>query len=301
MRHFAPSVPVQQSVIAAYVACALIWGTTWYAIRVCIGEGGYGTFHALALRFGIAVVLLLPLVIRARPWPKGRQWIYLVIAGVLDAGAYMLVYLGEERVPGAVAAVLYGTQPLILAALLRATGMEAITRRHILGALVSLAGVAVLFLDRLDVSLQQAVGVGLVIGSVVVSTVYSMIMKRHAGGIHAVVSTTVFLGVTAIVLGVVALASGEQLPDPLPLEPTLALLYLAVIGSVVAFLAYFWLLNRTGLILTSTLVFVYPLVAIVTDALFEQTVSLTPRAYLGTAITLGGLALSLRRSIPAVR
>lgn len=74
-------------------------------------------------------------------------------------------------------------------------------------------------------------------------------------------------------------------------------MYLAVIGSVVAFLAYFWLLGRTGLVLTSTLVFAYPLVAIVTDALFERSVPLTPRAYLGAAITLGGLAVSLRRSV----
>lgn len=295
MRHCAAQVPANRSVVAAYIACALIWGTTWYAIRVCIGEGGYGTFHALALRFAIAVVLLVPLVIRAGPWPRGRQWLYLVVAGVLDAAAYILVYLGEERVPGAVAAVLYGTQPLILAALLRATGMEAITRRHVLGAVVSLAGVAVLFLDRLDVSMQQAVGVALVTGSVLVATLYSMVMKRHAGGVHAVVSTTVFLGVTAIILVVFALASDEQLPDPLPLEPTLALLYLAVIGTVVAFLAYFWLLKRTGLVVTSTLVFVFPLVAIVTDALFERTGPLTPRAYLGAAITLGGLAVSLRR------
>ncbi len=299
MRHCVPHVSLNRSVVAAYLVCALIWGTTWYAIRVCIGEGGYGTFHALALRFAIAVVILIPLVIRARPWPRGRQWTYLVIAGVLDAGGYILVYLGEERVPGAVAAVVFGTQPLILAVLLRATGMEPITRRHVLGALVSLTGVAVLFLDRLDVSLQQAVGVGMVVGSVIVSTVYSMLMKRHAGGIHGAVSTTVFLAVTALVLGVVALASGDQLPDPLPLEPTLALLYLAVIGSVVAFLAYFWLLGKTGLILTSTLVFVYPLVAILTDALFEREVPLTPRAYLGAAITLGGLAVSLRRSTSA--
>lgn len=292
---------VSRAVVAAYLACALIWGTTWYAIRVCIGDGGYGTFDALFLRFAIAVVILAPLVIRARPWPRGRQWIYLVIAGVLDAGAYVLVYLGEERVPGAVAAVLYGTQPLILAALLRTTGMEAITRRHILGAVVSLAGVAVLFLDRLDVSMQQAVGVALVIGSVVIATVYSMVMKRQAVGIHGVVSTTIFLAVTATVLGVIALGSGEQLPDPLPLEPTLALLYLAVIGSVIAFLSYFWLLGRTSLLVTSTLVFVYPLVAILTDALFEKNVPLSGRAYLGVAITLGGLAVSLRRSAPTGR
>lgn len=289
---------MSRAVVAAYLACALIWGTTWYAIRVCIGPGGYPTLAALALRFAIAIAILVPIAVRARPWPTGKAWGYLVLTGVLDAGGYMLVYFGEERVPGAVAAVLYGTQPLILAILLTATGMERITGRHVVGAVVSLVGVGVIFIDRLDVSTDQALGVGMVIASVIVSTIYSMIMKRHGKGVHGAVATTIFLGVTALVLGVVALAV-DGVPSvvwPPPVMPTLALLYLAVIGSVVAFLAYFWLLGKTTLLVTSTLVFVYPLVALATDALFEREVPLTARAYLGAAIVLGGLGVSLRRA-----
>jgi len=83
---------------------------------------------------------------------------------------------------------------------------------------------------------------------------------------------------------------------PPPVAPTLALLYLAIVGSVIAFLAYFWLLGKTTLLVTSTLVFVFPLVAIATDALFERDVPLTLRAYVGAAIVLGGLGVSLRRT-----
>lgn len=212
---------MSRAVAAAYLACALIWGTTWYAIRVCIGPGGFGTLDALALRFAIAVVILIPI---ARPWPRGAQWGWLVIAGVLDAGGYLLVYLGEERVPGAVAAVLFCTQPLILAGLLTITGMEKLMPRHVIGAVVSLGGVAVLFLERFDVSAHQAVGVGMVLLSVVVSTTYSMIMKRHTANVHAAVTTTVFLVVTAVVLGAVALihGGGPALEWPPPLLPTIA-------------------------------------------------------------------------------
>lgn len=282
-------------VVAAYVACALIWGTTWYAIRVCIGPDGYPTLAALALRFAIAAVILLPLSIRYRPWPTGRAWIYLVLAGVLDAAAYLLVYLGEERVSGGVAAVVYGTQPLILGIVLTVVKIETLTRRHLVGAVISIAGVAVLFLDRLDVSPEQAVGVLLVLGSVVLATTYSAIMKRHGSGVPAIVSTTVFITVTATVLGVVALVAREPMPWPPPTHATIALLYLAIIGSAIAFLVYFWLLERTGLVVTSTLVFVFPLVALTADALFEHAISLGARAYLGAAITLAGLAVSLRR------
>ncbi len=285
--------PVPRAVVAAYLACALIWGTTWYAIRVSIAA--YPTLAAVALRFAIAAVILLPIAARARPWPRGRAWGWLVLAGVFDAACYLLVYLGEERVPGAVAAVLYGTQPLILAVLLTAVRIERLTRRHLIGAVVSLAGVMVLFLDRLDISARQAAGVGLVVGSVAISTIYSMIMKQKAAGGNGLVSTTIFLAVTAVVLGAVALAGGAHVPWPPPVPPTLALLYLAVVGSVTVFLLYFWLLDRTSLQVTSTLVFTYPLVAIATDALFERELPLTARAYLGAAITLSGLGVSLRR------
>jgi len=284
---------VTPPVLAAYLACALIWGTTWYAIRVCIA--GYPTLASVALRFLIAALVLAPIAARLRPWPRGRTWGWLVLAGVLDASAYALVYLGEERVSGGVAAVLYGTQPLILALLLAVTRIDRITRRHLLGALVSLAGVALLFLDRLHVSASQGVGVAMVIGSVVVATLYSMIMKQHSGSVHRVVSTAIFLGVTGTVLGAIALAAGVPLPWPPPGGATAALLYLAIVGSVAAFLLYFYLLDKTSLLVTSTLVFVFPLVALVVDALFERALPLTPRAYVGAAITLGGLAVSLRR------
>lgn len=287
---------MSRPVALAYAACALIWGTTWYAIRICIRPGGYPTLDGLALRFVIASLVIVPLALRKRPWPRGRLWGYLVLAGMLDAGAYLLVYLGEERVSGGVAAVLYGTQPLILAILLAATRIEAITRRHVAGAVISIAGVAVLFLDRLDVSPRQAAGVAMVVGSVVVATSYSMIMKRYVKDVHGLVATATFLVVTGAVLSIVALCAGEPIPWPPPLVPSLAILYLAVIGSVVAFLAYFWLLGATTLMLTSTLVFVFPLVALVTDWLFEHDVALGARAYLGIAVTLGGLIVSLRRA-----
>ncbi len=260
---------------------------------MCIAPNAYPTCAAVALRFVIAFVVLLPIALRARPWPRGSAWLYLVLAGVLDAAAYTLVYLGEERVSGGLAAVVYGTQPLILALLLQVFRIERLSRRHVVGAVISLAGVGVLFLDRLDVSSEQALGIVLVIGSVLLATGYSMVMKRQTTG--GLVATTIFLGVTAAALGIVALIANEPMPWPPPVEPTLALLYLAVIGSVVAFLLYFWLLDQTNLIVTSTLVFVFPLVALLTDALFEHEIALGPRAYVGAGITLGGLAVTLLR------
>jgi drug/metabolite transporter (DMT)-like permease len=54
---------VSRAVPAAYLACALIWGATWFAIRVCIGPDAYPTLAAVALRFVIAFLILLPIAL----------------------------------------------------------------------------------------------------------------------------------------------------------------------------------------------------------------------------------------------
>src|SRR5262245_3788877 len=192
-----------------------------------MGAGGYPTVEAAALRFALATLLLLPFALRLRPRPAARaQWGWLTVAGVLDAVGYALVYLGEERVPGGLAAVLFATQPLIMALLLTATRIERIRPTDFVGALVSLAGVGVIFADRVDVSERQAIGVAMILGSVVASTIYAMILKRHGTGLHAVVSTTIFIGVTAICLWLaVFVTGGPHIPWPLPVAPTFALIY----------------------------------------------------------------------------
>ena len=281
--------------VLAYVACALIWGTTWYAIRVCIAPGGYPTFESLALRFGIATVVLLPFALRCRPWPvDARTWRWLMLAGVLDAAGYTMVYVGERQLSGGVAAVIYGTQPLVLAFLLVVTRHGKVSRNDLIGALIAISGVGVIFYDRMSVSWAQAIGMMLVFGSVIISTTYLMIMKRHAGATHAVAATTIFVGVTAIVLTCVVFVHGAHaLPSPLPLRPTVALIYLAIFGSVIAFAAYFWLLSHASLATSSTLVFVFPIVAVIIDAIWETRMRLAGPAYLGIAFTLAGLGVSL--------
>jgi drug/metabolite transporter (DMT)-like permease len=285
-------VPDKIKLALAYLLCALVWGTTWFAIRVNIGPAAYPTVTAVAARFVLASLLLLPLSLAQRGWPRGRTLLWVLLAGVLDAAGYLLVYLGEERVTGGVAAVLFGTQPLIFAALATATKTDRVVRTDLLGAVVSLGGVLLLFFDRLVVSTDQALGVLLVLAAVVVSTVYSMIMKRHAAAVPTLIATTIFLLATAVTLSIAAVIVGAAPPWPPPLKPTLALFYLAAFGSVAAFLCYFWMLRRISLLTTSTLVFVFPIVALVTDGLWEPGV-IGGRAYVAVGITLLGLAVSL--------
>jgi drug/metabolite transporter (DMT)-like permease len=280
-----------------YAGCALIWGTTWFAIRRCIGPGGYPTFAAAALRFAIASAVLGAIYAsgRGRPGPKGRRQLAIVAAcGVLCAVGYGLVYTAEESLSGGVAAVLYGTFPLCTALLATLGKVERVQRKAIAGSAVALVGIALVFADRFDVSHAQAVGVLLVLLSVFVSALYSTILKRVADDVNPVATTGVFLGTAAVVLGVFAAVFERQpVPWPPPAGPTVALLYLAVVGSVLVFAAYFYLMKRVSLMTVATLVLIEPIIALVVDAIGERDVVLGARAYGGILVTIVGVGVSV--------
>ncbi len=285
------------AVVLAYLVCALVWGTTWFAIRVCIGEGGYPTIAAAALRFTLAALILSLLIriVRASPGPVSlRQKVWLIVAGLLNGVGYALVYLGEESVPGAFAAILFGTLPLVTAFLAVITKTERVTIPQVLGSLISLLGIGIIFWDRLAVSMEQATGIGLLCGGVVVSAFYSLILKREGKGVHVLRSTIIFLSVTALLLWLVALAIGKTaLPWPPPRDPSLALLYLAIFGSVLTFGSYLYLLQHVSLMTTTTLVFIQPLIALTVDYLWESEANFSGQSYLGAGVTMSGVVLSL--------
>jgi drug/metabolite transporter (DMT)-like permease len=285
------------AVAICYVVCALVWSTTWFAIRVCIAEGGYPTFPAAALRFTIAALVLLVLLRfgLGRPGPRTRrQLTSLAVAGLFNALAYACVYRAEETLPGGLVAVLFGTFPLFTALAAALTSTERVRPIDVAAALVSLVGMGVLFWDRLSISMDQAGGIGFAIAAVAASVAYNLIFKREADAVNPLASTAVFLTVAALGLWAVALAEGlEPIPYPPPLMPTLALLYLAIFGSVVTFVCFFYMLKRVSLMTAATLVLIEPVIALIIDALWEDEVRLAGRSYLGAAIVMAGITVGI--------
>lgn len=278
----------------AYLVCALVWGTTWFAIRVNIAPGGYPPLLGAALRFTIAgAVLLAVLAIGwARPVPRGRRALaWLVLAGLGNAASYALIYTAETRIPGGLTAVLFGTSPLVMAVLATITRSERVSPASLGGAILALLGIAVVFWDRLAVSPAQAAAVAMVLGGVFLSASYTILLKRQAAGQHPLATTAVFLAVTSLPLWTLAMTLERRpAPWPPPFAPTAALLYLALIGSVLAFACYFYLVRRVRLMTVTTLVFVQPVIALAVDAVWEHGVALVPRTYAGAAITMVGVA-----------
>jgi len=280
----------------AYLGCALIWGTTWFAIRVCIARGGYPTLAGAAIRFFVAVAVLGVLAgfkVVGRGPAGWRPLGWVAVAGVLCGLAYALVYASETHITGGVAAVIFGTLPLVTALIVFVAGVERPRASFLAGSVLALAGVAILYGDRIHASSSQGVGVALVFASVWVSALYNLIIKQRATGTDPLATSLPFLAAAAVTLTVCALASERHLPPwPPPPQPTFALLYLAIFGSVVAFSLYFYLLRHMTLTAVSTLLFVEPVIALLIDALWEREIRLGTRAYAGAALTLAGVAIT---------
>ncbi len=285
------------AVVVCYVVCAIVWSTTWFAIRVCIADGGYPTLPAAAIRFTIAALVLGALVWLGfgRPRPRGRRQIaWLAAAGAFNGIAYSMVYRAEETLPGGVVAVVFGTYSLFTAIGAALTSTERVRAMDVAAATLSLLGMAVIFWDRLGVSSDQAIGVIFGLASVFASVVYNIIFKREAHDVNPLSSTAVLLGVSSLSLWLASAARGPiDLPWPPPAAPTLALFYLAILGSVVTFVCYFYMLKRVSLMTASTLVLIQPVLALLVDAMFEKEVRLVGRNYLGVALTFAGVALAL--------
>ncbi|MCU0684358.1 MAG: DMT family transporter [Polyangiaceae bacterium] len=192
-------------------------------------------------------------------------------------------------------------QPLLTAALAAATGTERAPRSAVIGSLASLGGVALIFYDRLEVSAQQATGVALMMAAVSCGTCMNVILKRKAGGLHPLAQNAWFLSIVGAAMTLLALAEGRPLPWPPPPGPTVALVYLALLGSVVAFAAYFYLLRHASLMTATTIMLVQPVIALLVDAVWEAQ-PISGLAYVGAAVTTSGVGVSLvlgRRALKA--
>jgi len=295
--------PGRGRLIAGFGVLTVIWGTTWAAIR--IGLEGVPPFTGVALRFTLAGTLLLAL---ARPLGvrlgRGRhERVLWVVNGLLSfCLSYAAVYWSEQYIPSGLAAVLFATYPLFVAALAHfLLPGERLAPVAAAGMFLGFAGVAVIFSDDLTLlggeTVRRAAIVMLV--SPVISAVASVVVKRWGGGVHPLSLAAVPMLIAGGVMGVVAFLVERHLSPVFDARSVGALLYLAILGSAVTFTIYYWLLARVKATQVALMSYFIPIVAVAVGALlFDE--PLRPRLLAGSALVLAGVVIvSRRRHAPA--
>ncbi len=281
-------------IVAAYVAMCLIWSSTWSIIKIGLQDAG--PFTSVAVRFVLAAsVLLLITAARKRRLPQTTAfWKLTVFIGLTHmALPYSLVYLGEQRISSTLAAILYAMLPVFVAISARVGLGDPLTVRKVVGIFVGMGGVVVIFTDSLRVAVDSAapIGVAMLLGSIIFTAVSSVVVKRYLVNYDPLDSLAGAFSVAAIAQVIVAaIVEGE---NPMGYSPVTwgTILYLGLVGSVLAFGLYFWVIKLIDVTLVAYQTFIIPVLAMGWGwLLLRETLSLYVLA--GGVLILLGIAIA---------
>lgn len=277
----------------------LVWGSTYLAIRVVVDTlppllsagvrfliAGAIAYGFLWLRHGRDHVRVSGAEVRASA----------IVGTLLLLGGNGLVSLAERDVPSGLAALIIGAVPLWVI-LLRAAFGERIGRGTLAAVVVGFAGVALLVLPGNQPAGASLAGVFLLVAAAASWASGSFLSGRLSMPPDVFVSTAVQMLAGGAVLSLAGMLTGEISGlDPSSFSATslLALGYLVVFGSLVAFTAYVWLLQNAPISKVATYAYVNPVVAIFLGwvLLSEQITSIM---LLGASVIIGSVAFTVGR------
>jgi drug/metabolite transporter (DMT)-like permease len=280
----------------AFAVLCLIWGSTWLAIKE--GYGGLGPFNVAALRFAIAGVLMLALVpVLGARLPRSRQeWMLsLFVGAVLFAMDYGLIYWGEQYLDSGLTAVVFAVMPIMTALIAHAyLPAERLTARKMGGAVVAVLGVATLFGASLRVDAARVWPMLAIVGAALGGSLGTVATKRHGKDLHPAALNAPAMLFGALLLALASLATGDGLALPTDATTWTAVLYLALAGSIVTFLIYFWLLKSWDSTTMSFISVFTPALALLLGFLVrgERPTALSG---VGAALILAGVWLATRK------
>jgi drug/metabolite transporter (DMT)-like permease len=286
--------PVTVGVLVALGTVYLVWGSTYLAIKYVV-EGGLPPLLAMGTRFLLAGLVLVVVILLVR----GRSAFsvtraQLVTAGVcglfLLVGGNGLVAVAEQDVDSGLAALLIAGTPLWVV-LLRAVLRDRPSAATVAGLLLGLIGVAVLLLP----GVRGGADIGPLLLVCLASFLWScgsVLATRRPMPADPFVTTVVEMAVGGTAMVLLGSAGGEwgrlRLAETEP-SSWIAFAYLVLVGSVVGYSAYVWLLARAPLSLATTYAYVNPAVAVALGALFLSE-PLTANVLIGGAVIIGAVA-----------
>jgi drug/metabolite transporter (DMT)-like permease len=243
-----------------------IWGSTWLFIK--LGLADLPPFTFAGIRFVIALAILCTIIrIRRIALPRARaDWILLAITGILSFGFnYGLVFWGEQYISSGLAALLQATTPAfgLVFAHFHLPG-ERLSWAKIGGVILGVCGVGVVFSNQLAVAGRQALAgcVALLLSSIVVA--YSnVLVKTYGNKLNPAILAAgqMFFGLL-LLLAVGMGLEGNPFRFHWTALAVIALLYLAIVGSVIAFLLYYWLILHMDVTKSMLIALVTPVVAV---------------------------------------
>jgi len=288
--------------LSLYAAAVLIWGSTWIGIKFQLGEVAPAV--SVAYRFALAALMLLA-------WCRWRRLrlrlslaAHLAIAtqGLLLFGLnYVLVYESERYLNSGLVAVIFSLIVFLNLIGMRVFFKTPIAPRVIVGAVAGVGGVVLLFwpeVARLRGGGEVWAGLGFALASVTVAAGGNLMAYRNKVlELPLPVTTGYGMAYGALLVAAYVLLTGTPWRMQWDFAYLGSLFYLALFGSVVAFLSYLTLIHRIGADRAGYVGVLVPLVALLISTLFES-YQWHAEAVLGVLLCLAGNVLVLWQASP---
>jgi len=233
----------------AIIAC-LLWSTAYAGIKIGLQ---YDTpFHFAGVRFIISGLMILPLTVRPSLFIRmiNRHWRVIAWVTFLQIVVnYSLFYQGLNLVPGALGAVVYGAQPLIIAIVAALMHKDdKLTRKKILTIVFGISGVILISVGRQAFKLGtglELLGIAMILVGNTATAVSNVVISLKSEDLNPFVlsSTSLFFG--GVILYLISIPAEHKIPGPPPTEYWVALLWLSFMAAS-AFSIWFKLLQRPG-------------------------------------------------------
>jgi drug/metabolite transporter (DMT)-like permease len=281
--------------LAAFVLVVLIGGSNAVAVRYSNQE--LPPFWGAGARFALAALAFWAIVfIRRIPVPTGRAFWGAAIYGMLGIGlGYAFIYWALLSLSASLTVVVLSLGPLLTFFFALAHRQERFHWRGMLGALISFAGIVIIVGDQIGSSIALAPVLGLLAGAAAIAESSVLYKSFPKGDPFAVNAVALLAG--AILLLAISFSTGEAQVLPTAGSTWAAFIYLVLIGSVLLFYLFLFLLNQWTASATSYAFLLFPIATIfIAVWLLGETV--TPRFILGSFVVLGGVyfgALASRR------
>lgn len=278
--------------VPALLACYLVWGSTYLAIRVALP--GFPPFLQMGSRFLVAGALLMAWCIaRGHALPTLTHWRNALIVGALMLGGGMGgVATASRHIGSGLVASFIAVVPMMVCGWGIFFGRRA-SRLELGGMALGLAGVAWL-MQGASFAAAPA-GLACIAGATLAWSLGSVLSTTRlplAAGPAGFASEMLCGGA---VLMLISLALGEQLASPLPASAVLAWLYLVVFGSLIAFSAYLYLLAHSSTAMATSYAFVNPLIALFLGVIFGNEI-VTRSEWWSCGVILAGVFMILSAS-----
>lgn len=282
--------------IGGLVLLCLIWGSTWLVIRE--GLADMPPMSAVAIRFSLAgacLILIAPRLARVEGGVRPPRKLALCYGFLTLAIPYGIIYEVETVLPSGLVSILWSTFPMFIAFCAHLViPEERLGGRQWVGLITGFLGVSLLFFTDVKNIGEEALPYALLLlVSPAVSAIGNTLIKRDGEHVSSALLNRDGTIIGAILLIPVAIFREHDADLVWSRTAIASILYLSLVGSLIAFSLYFWLLRYTKATRMSLLVYGIPMVAVTLGVLFGDE-SVSRETFFGMGAILLGLFLVLK-------